>query len=141
VAGIDGSGRTVGVGQATRVVPRWLRRRLMRRDDHTCQFPGCGARKFLHAHHVIHWVHGGPTNLDNLLCLCSIHHTLVHEFGWSVILARSGAVTWFRPGGRVYEPGLPLPAEDEVDRAALPDPPLPVEVRRFSPLLAFAAAV
>lgn len=139
VASVDGSGRTVGVGRATRIVPRWLRRQLMRRDDHTCRFPGCGAKKFLHAHHIIHWAHDGPTNLDNLLSLCSTHHTLVHEFGWSVSMSSSGVVTWFRPGGRIYEPGLALPPQEEIDRAALPDPPRPIEARRYSRLLGIAA--
>ncbi|MGI8774710.1 MAG: DUF222 domain-containing protein, partial [Actinomycetota bacterium] len=123
VASLDGQGRTVGSTSATRVIPRWLRRRLMKRDDHTCQFPGCGATRFLHAHHIVHWIRGGPTELDNLLALCSTHHTLVHEFGWSVTLSSSGAVTWFRPSGRVCDPGPPLPSPGEVARGTPPRDP------------------
>jgi hypothetical protein len=30
-------------------------------------------------HHVIHWLHGGKTKLENLCLLCAHHHTLVHD--------------------------------------------------------------
>ena len=33
------------------------------------------------------WDHGGPTDLDNLLPLCTTHHHLVHEGGWTLTLA------------------------------------------------------
>jgi hypothetical protein len=74
----------LGVGRRQRIVPRWLRRRLERRDHHHCQFPACTNTRRLHAHHITHWANGGPTNLDNLLLLCSYHHHLVHEGGWTL---------------------------------------------------------
>ncbi|MBU3688774.1 MAG: hypothetical protein B7C54_12360 [Acidimicrobiales bacterium mtb01] len=47
-----------------------------------CCTPGC-AVKFAHTepHHLTPWEHGGPTNLDNLVPLCSRHHHTVHEGG------------------------------------------------------------
>lgn len=30
-----------------------------------CGFPGCDATRRLHAHDVVHWLDGGPTDLDN----------------------------------------------------------------------------
>lgn len=142
VARVDGLGDTVGVGRATRKIPRWLRRQLMRRDRHTCQFPGCGARKFLHGHHIWHWLYGGPTNLDNLIALCSTHHRLVHEFGWGVKRDRSGDVTWFRPSGRIFEPG-PRPTTIDGFFASLPppDPPKLIEAQRYSRWVALAASI
>ncbi|MCP3911557.1 MAG: DUF222 domain-containing protein [Actinomycetia bacterium] len=82
VRGDDGD--PLGVGRKSRVVPRWLRRRLERRDHHHCQFPDCSTTRRLHAHHIVHWTNGGSTDLDNLLLLCPFHHRLVHEGGWSV---------------------------------------------------------
>jgi predicted restriction endonuclease len=33
------------------------------------------------AHHLRHWLHGGPTDLANLALLCRAHHRAVHEGG------------------------------------------------------------
>ena len=43
----------------------------------------CGAaNSYCQAHHVLHWAHGGPTDIDNLCLLCShCHHKLIHELG------------------------------------------------------------
>lgn len=51
---------------------------LLLRDGRHCQAPGCGRTGFLQAHHVVFWSRGGPTDLDNLILLCSGCHTLVH---------------------------------------------------------------
>ena len=78
------NGEVIGIGRRSRVVPRWLRRRVERRDDHTCQFPSCTSNRRLHTHHIIHWEDNGPIDLNNLLLLCSFHHHLVHEGGWNL---------------------------------------------------------
>lgn len=57
---------------------------LLRLRDRTCRFPGCAATRHLHAHHVEHWVDGGPTDLDNLVLLCGAHHRFVHCHDWLV---------------------------------------------------------
>ena len=74
----------IGVGRTTRLIPRRLRRALERRDNHACQFPGCAATQRLHAHHIVHWADGGPTELDNLILLCHFHHHLIHDAGWTI---------------------------------------------------------
>ena len=53
---------------------------------------GCGAgNSFCQPHHVVHWEHGGPTDLDNLCLLCShCHHTQVHERGAQIIREPNG---------------------------------------------------
>ena len=56
--------------------------RLLHERDQHCRYPGCTARVFLHAHHIVHREHGGPTIISNLILLCSFHHRLVHEVGW-----------------------------------------------------------
>lgn len=96
-------GDVVGIGHKERKVPRWMLRQLKYRDGR-CTFPGCEAKHFLHAHHIVHWSRGGPTDLDNLVLVCTFHHKLVHEYGWDVRLEASGTARWSRPGGRLYEP-------------------------------------
>lgn len=113
----DPLGHPVGIGHDSRIPPRWLRRLVLKRDGHTCTFPGCGMKRFLHLHHIVHWPKG-PTEYWNLVTVCQVHHSLVHKYGWNVAI-EDGQVTWFRPLGRRYEPG-PAP----------PDPPSDPERRR-----------
>lgn len=52
--------------------------KALRLRDGCCQTPGCGRTRFLHAHHVVYWWHGGLSNLDNAVLLCSACHRSVH---------------------------------------------------------------
>jgi hypothetical protein len=76
----DQKGMPLAVGREQRLVTKHQRRALMIRDGR-CQFPGCLRTRRLKAHHVISWLNGGPTDLDNLVLLCQRHHTRVHEDG------------------------------------------------------------
>jgi len=92
------NGEPLAVGRATRLINRRLRLALERRDQHMCRFAGCGTRRHLHAHHIIHWSRGGPTDLENLMLLCHFHHHLVHDGGWTIT-----------PDGRFVRPdGAPV---------------------------------
>lgn len=95
-------GTPIGLGRKTRTVPPWLSRHLRRRDRH-CRGPGCDRTRGLHAHHMIHWADGGPTDPDNLVLLCPRCHALVHERRWSVRgdPARPDGLTFRAPDGRV----------------------------------------
>ena len=97
-AAVDADGKVLDVGRRTRAIPTAIRRALWIRDK-GCRFPGCTSTRFLHGHHVNHWLHGGRTSLDNLLFLCSFHHRLVHEGGFSIALD-DGAVVVTAPTGR-----------------------------------------
>src|SRR5690606_24279961 len=79
----DRNGNPLSVGRKTRVVPAAIERALWARDK-GCRFPGCGRRRWVHAHHIEHWAAGGETCLDNLVLLCSKHHVLLHEGGFSI---------------------------------------------------------
>jgi hypothetical protein len=46
-------------GRRSRTIPPSLRRALTLRDR-GCAFPGCTHDRFLHGHHIQHWLHGGP---------------------------------------------------------------------------------
>jgi hypothetical protein len=109
VALYKNDGDAVGVGRAAREPPGWLRRQVLRRDSHTCTFPGCDMKRFLHTHHMQWWEFERRSNLVDLIAVCTWHHKLVHEHGWSVELD-GGSPVWLRPGGQRFDPG-PKPAE------------------------------
>jgi hypothetical protein len=119
----DQAGDVVRLGRISRDPPDWMVRQLHFRD-HGCVFPGCGARRFAQAHHVRWWSAGGRTELRNLVLLCSTHHKLVHEFGWSLTRRETGTVRWYRPDGRRYRagPGPPRPPNDREVRPSLQPP-------------------
>lgn len=72
-------GEVVDLGRATRLFTSAQRRVLWHRDGH-CTFPGCTApAAWTQAHHVVHWVDGGPSDLANAALLCQRHHTQVHD--------------------------------------------------------------
>ncbi len=95
----DACGDALGIGRQSRVVPRRIRRAMVRRDKGMCRFPGCDATRRLHAHHVVHWLEGGPTELDNLLSLCHFHHQAVHEGGWNIVSDEPGKFRFIDPAG------------------------------------------
>jgi len=96
----DSHENPVTEGPHTRIPSRAQRRGLNRRDNNTCQFPGCDTSRRLHAHHVVHWINGGPTELENLILLCSFHHHTVHEGGWNITTtATPGRFAFVSPEG------------------------------------------
>jgi hypothetical protein len=109
----DDEGTALGMGRLSGEPSAAILRQLRYRDRE-CRCPGCGARRFTQAHHVRWWRHGGRTDLDNLVLVCSFHHKLVHELGWSLRL-EGGAVRWFRPDGNPYRAG-PDPPGETVER-------------------------
>jgi hypothetical protein len=100
----DESGQAVGIGR-TRREPTAAMLRHLRYRDFGCTFPGCGARRFTQAHHIVWWERGGRTDLDNLVLVCFFHHKLVHEMGWSLARGPDGEISWFRPDGSRYRAG------------------------------------
>ena len=75
---MDGPGCVLDVGRTTRNVSNAQWNALVARDRH-CQGVNCERGPgFCEAHHVWHWEHGGPTNLDNLKLLCWYCHRKQH---------------------------------------------------------------
>ncbi|MGY6502357.1 MAG: DUF222 domain-containing protein [Acidimicrobiales bacterium] len=91
-------GRTVGVARALQTIPWWLRRQVVHRDGR-CRFPGC-ERHIRQVHHIQHWGKQGPTDLDNLVGLCWLHHHLVHEGGWRLEGDPDEQLTFVSPSKR-----------------------------------------
>jgi len=94
-------GCVLGIGRVNRTIPPWLRR-LVRDRDKGCRFPGCRRTFWTQIHHMIHWAHGGPTDLDNLVTLCGHHHRMLHEDQWTVRGDPAGELEWLLPGGTLY---------------------------------------
>jgi hypothetical protein len=108
---LERDGRPLSIGRKTRTLSPALKRALRSRDR-TCRFPGCGQHRFLHAHHIRHWAQGGRTDLSNLIQLCSHHHRLVHEGGYSVERRGGGRVGFRRPDGEAV-PAAPSAPQGE----------------------------
>lgn len=97
----DATGTTMDVGRRTRTVPPSIRRALEARDRH-CRFPGCTSRR-CDAHHVEHWMDGGPTSLQNLMLLCRRHHRAIHEGGYGMFIRAEGVAVFTSPDGTPIE--------------------------------------
>jgi hypothetical protein len=92
-------GEVLDRGREFRVANR-AQRRALRAIYRTCAHPGCDINfDRCTIHHVIAWLHHGPTDLDNLLPLCNQHHHLVHEGRWRLTLDQHRVITIHRPDG------------------------------------------
>ncbi|MGY1590609.1 DUF222 domain-containing protein [Geodermatophilus sp. SYSU D00708] len=102
-------GRPLDYGRTLRLVPPHLRRAVEVRDG-GCVFAGCGAPTWwCDVHHVLEWIHGGHTSLDNSAPLCERHHTKVHH-GFRVERQPDGRWHTWRPDGTQIHTGPLLPA-------------------------------
>jgi len=45
----------------------------------------------------VHWIHGGSTDLDNLILLCHRHHWMAHEGGWQIVRSDDGRMLTIPP--------------------------------------------
>ena len=101
-APLEPSGTLIEAAQGAGAEPRRpaaIERALWARDG-GCRSPGCGRKRYVHAHYVVHWSAGGETSLDNLMLLCAKHHMLLHEGGFTI--DKDYRDRWFfrRPDGR-----------------------------------------
>src|SRR5713226_1487670 len=87
---LDSDSTVIDVGRAKRVVSGPQSKALKVRDR-GCIWPGCDRpATWTSAHHVVHWIHGGATDLPNLVLLCYRHHWMVHEGNWQIVRADDG---------------------------------------------------
>ena len=88
---------TIDVGRSKRILSGALRRALVTRDQH-CQWPRCERpASWCDGHHLVHWINGGETNLDNVVLLCRRHHRMVHEGDWQLIKTDEGKMMTVAP--------------------------------------------
>ena len=99
---LDGDGEVTDLGRSTRTVSRAQRRKL-RAMHKTCVGHGCNVGfEQCEIHHVIFWRFDGTSNIDNLVPVCSKHHHLAHEGGWTLSMTPDRVVTWTRPDGAIH---------------------------------------
>jgi hypothetical protein len=113
-------------------IPDRLREQVQLRDR-TCVFPRCTRpARGCDVDHVIPYDHDadadgrpqpGPTQTDNLACLCRFHHRLKTHSAWRYAMVEPGAFEWTSPHGHRYRrdhtgttdldppdpPGIPRP--------------------------------
>ena len=58
-------------------------------------------------HHIIWWNNGGTTDLNNLLPVCSMHHTRIHNDGCIIELGPHRELTLRLPDGTIHTTGPP----------------------------------
>ena len=80
---LDRDAEALDIGRRTRAWPASMRRAALARDRR-CQVPGCGATRYLDVHHLVHWIDGGTTSLDNAACVCRRCHVMLHEGGYAL---------------------------------------------------------
>ena len=95
----DRKGQPLWLGRGRRHATSGQRSVLTQRDKGCI---GCGASaNWCQAHHIVHWEHGGLTDIDNLCLLCGYcHHHRVHTNGDKVIRGPDGKFTLQSPDHR-----------------------------------------
>jgi uncharacterized protein DUF222/HNH endonuclease len=89
------AGGVLGYGLTRRTASPGQRRALAARDG-GCSFPGCDRPPdWCETHHVIGWVDGGRTDLDNLTLACGFHHREHRKRGWTCHI--TNGVPYWRP--------------------------------------------
>jgi len=97
----------LNLGRNTRLANR-AQRRALRGLYRGCSIPGCTVGyDRCKLHHIIWWINGGTTDLDNLIPVCSMHHTRIHNDGWIVELGPHRELTLRLPDGTIHTTGPP----------------------------------
>ncbi|HWL45679.1 MAG TPA: DUF222 domain-containing protein [Ilumatobacter sp.] len=113
IVGRDGN--PLFAGRSNRVANR-QQRRALRAMYRTCAAEGCDVEfGKCDMHHIVWWEHGGLSDLDNFVPLCSRHHHLVHELGWRLHLAPDRTLTVTDRNGEILmraTPDMPNPVRD-----------------------------
>ncbi|WP_166789195.1 MULTISPECIES: HNH endonuclease signature motif containing protein [unclassified Cryobacterium] len=81
-------GEVLHLGVRQRFFNRAQRRAIAARDG-GCIIPGCPvSAAWAEVHHVIPWLQHGPTNIDNGVLLCWLHHHSIETSGWLIRMVR-----------------------------------------------------
>ncbi len=97
----------LNLGRSTRLANR-AQRRALRGLYATCGIPGCTVGfDRCELHHIIWWRHGGSTDLENLIPVCSRHHGRIHNDSWVIELGPNRQLTLRLPDGSTQTTGPP----------------------------------
>jgi hypothetical protein len=85
------------LGRSQRLASKGQTMALIARDA-GCSFPGCThPASWCERHHILDWISGGLTDLDNLTLLCRYHHTHFLQKGWTCRINADGLPEWMPP--------------------------------------------
>ncbi|HSU34057.1 MAG TPA: HNH endonuclease, partial [Propionibacteriaceae bacterium] len=94
---LDRHGIPLNLGRTRRIATRGQTAALHARDG-GCSFPGCStAPEWTERHHVVPWIDGGPTDLNNLTLVCAYHHHNFATRGWTCRINPDGLPEWRPP--------------------------------------------
>jgi len=94
---INQDGVPLALGRTQRLASRGQTMALITRDA-GCSFPGCThPPSWCDRHHILDWILGGLTDLDNLSLLCRYHHTHFLQKGWTCRMNTHGLPEWIPP--------------------------------------------
>ena len=110
---LDDTGLTIRVGRSRRFATDGQVQALLAIWGYQCAMPGCSHRRFIEMHHIKEWEHGGMTDFDNLIPLCSSCHSQVSH--GVVTIERQGADLFFtfKNGARFVSRNRSLPRRME----------------------------
>jgi hypothetical protein len=94
---IDRNNVPLALGRSQRLASRGQTMALIARDA-GCSFPGCThPPSWSDRHHILDWILGGRTDLDNLTLLCRYHHAHFLQKGWICRMNAEGLPEWIPP--------------------------------------------
>ena len=71
-------------------------RRAILARDRGCQAPGCTVPAiYCQVHHIVEWLNGGTTDVDNAITVCALHHAAIHNNKWAI--RKHHGATFFQP--------------------------------------------
>jgi hypothetical protein len=122
--GVDRAGAPLNLGLTERHANR-TQRRLLRAMYPTCAIEACDVRfERCEVHHVVGFTgRHGPTDIANLVPICTRHHHLVHEGRWTLSIDPDRCLTLRRPDGTIDQISLfkpPYPPARSRGRAGHP---------------------
>ncbi|HET7682882.1 MAG TPA: DUF222 domain-containing protein [Marmoricola sp.] len=93
---LGGDSEILDLGRAERLFTP-AQRRALRLRDKRCRAEGCTIpATWCEAHHLVPWLFGGLTDLDNGILLCSHHHHRAHDDRYRFIRLASGDLRFIR---------------------------------------------
>jgi hypothetical protein len=89
------NGAPLSHGLLERYATASQRRAIIARDGDRCVAKGCRKRAAgSHAHHVVFFSRGGPTDVDNMVMLCPAHHHALHQGAFEIRMV--DGIPWMR---------------------------------------------
>ena len=92
-----GDSTVLDMGRKTRLATP-AQARAIRIRDAGCIFPSCDRpAHWCDIHHIDGFSKGGRTDVARMCCLCTRHHTLIHNSKWTIQINPDGTLTVSHP--------------------------------------------